>query len=67
MRTNSDNVQLSAIRVNQMLYQRSLPGDDMPFQFKSEPEATSSPWNDRILMAAVIVTMVLSLLGYMHA
>lgn len=38
----------------------------MQFELKSEPEANSS-WNDRILMAAIIVTMVLSLLGYMHA
>jgi hypothetical protein len=58
-------VQLLDIRANQMLYQLGLPGDDM--QFKSEHESKSSPWNDRILMAAVIVTMVLSLLGYMHA
>lgn len=40
---------------------------NMQFQAKHEPESISSPWNDRILMAAVIVTMVLSLLGYMHA
>ena len=38
----------------------------MQFQAKSEPES-NSPWNDRVLMAVVIVTMVLSLLGYMHA
>ena len=38
----------------------------MQFQVKSEPESNSS-WNDRVLMAAIIVTMVLSLLGYMHA
>jgi hypothetical protein len=38
----------------------------MQFQVKPEPES-SSPWNDRVLMAAVIVTMLLSLLGYMHA
>lgn len=28
---------------------------------------TSSGWNDRALIAAVVVAMVLSLLGYMHA
>jgi len=32
---------------------------------KSTP--TSSSWNERVLIAAVVVTMVLSLLGYMHA
>jgi hypothetical protein len=36
-------------------------------QFQPKPDSASSPWNDRILMAAIIVTMVLSLLGYMHA
>ena len=35
--------------------------------FQAKPDSTSSAWNDRILMAAIIVTMVLSLLGYMHA
>jgi len=40
----------------------------MQFQVQSEAERESnSPWNDRVLIAAVIVTMVLSLLGYMHA
>lgn len=39
----------------------------MQFQVKPEPESTFSPWNDRILIAAVVVTMLLSLLGYMHA
>jgi len=29
--------------------------------------STSSCWNDRALIAAVVVAMVLSLLGYMHA
>lgn len=38
----------------------------MQFQSKTESESSSS-WTDRVLMAAVIVTMVLSLLGYMHA
>lgn len=32
---------------------------------QSDPNASS--WNERVLMAAVVVTMVLSLLGYMHA
>ena len=32
---------------------------------QSDPNASS--WNERILIAAVVVTMVLSLLGYMHA
>ena len=58
-------MQLLEIRANQMLYPRGLPGDDM--QSKSEHESKSTPWNDRILMAADIVTMVLSVLGYMHA
>lgn len=31
-----------------------------------ESIANESPWNDRVLMAAVIVTMLLSLLGYMR-
>lgn len=31
-----------------------------------ESAARKSPWNDRVLMAAVIVTMLLSLLGYMR-
>ncbi len=39
----------------------------MQFQVKPEPDPTSSPWNDRVLIAAVVVTMLLSLLGYMHA
>jgi len=50
-----------------MLYQCGLPGDDVQFQRQFERESASSPWNDRVLMAAVIVTMLLSLLGYMHA
>lgn len=60
-------MQLLAFRVNQMLYQCGLPGDDVQFQTQFERESASSPWNDRVLMAAVIVTMLLSLLGYMHA
>jgi hypothetical protein len=32
---------------------------------QSDPNASS--WNERVLIAAVVVTMVLSLLGYMHA
>ena len=31
-----------------------------------QPESVSSPWNDRVLMAAIIVTMLLSLFGYMR-
>ena len=31
-----------------------------------ESVANQSPWNDRVLMVAVIVTMLLSLLGYMR-
>jgi hypothetical protein len=31
-----------------------------------ESVADQSPWNDRVLIAAVIVTMFLSLLGYMR-
>jgi hypothetical protein len=29
-------------------------------------ESISSPWNERVLMAAIIVTMLLSLFGYMR-
>jgi hypothetical protein len=25
-----------------------------------------SPWNERLLIAAIVATMLLSLLGYMH-
>ena len=32
----------------------------------NKPESASTPWNDRVLIAAVIVTMLLSMLGYMH-
>ncbi len=32
-----------------------------------ESDPKSSSWNERMLILAVIVTMVLSLLGYMHA
>jgi hypothetical protein len=32
----------------------------------SESAAPASPWSDRVLMAAVIVTMLLSLFGYMR-
>jgi hypothetical protein len=31
-----------------------------------QSEPVSSPWNDRVLMAAIIVTMLLSLFGYMR-
>jgi hypothetical protein len=31
-----------------------------------QQESVSSPWNDRVLMAAIIVTMLLSLFGYMR-
>ncbi|PYY11283.1 MAG: hypothetical protein DMG61_19550 [Acidobacteria bacterium] len=67
MRIAFGYVQLLAFRVNQMLYQCGCPGDDVQFQAKPEPESTTSPWNDRVLIAAVVVTMLLSLLGYMHA
>lgn len=32
---------------------------------QSDPNPTS--WNERVLIVVVVVTMVLSLLGYMHA
>jgi hypothetical protein len=35
--------------------------DDTP-----ETTTSASPWNDRVLMAVVVVTMLLSLLGYMR-
>jgi hypothetical protein len=65
-------VQLSGIGVNQMLCRysflnrRSYWNWEMKFFFNSN-SATTSSWNDRVLIAAVVVTMVLSLLGYMHA
>ena len=33
---------------------------------QTESAVGATPWNDRVLMAAVIVTMLLSMLGYMH-
>jgi hypothetical protein len=39
----------------------------MQFQAKHESGSTSSPWNERVLMAAIVFAMLLSLLGYMHA
>ena len=33
----------------------------------SQSDSNSSSWNERLLIVAVVVTMVLSLLGYMHA
>jgi len=33
----------------------------------SQSDTNASSWNERVLIAAVVVTMVLSLLGYMHA
>ena len=39
----------------------------MQFQANHESESTSSPWNERVLMAVVVFVMLLSLLGYMHA
>lgn len=34
----------------------------------NQPESATpaSPWNDRVLIAAVIMTMLLSMLGYMR-
>ena len=32
-----------------------------------QSDLSGSSWNERVLIAAVVVTMVLSLLGYMHA
>ena len=39
----------------------------MKFLSNIQPESTTSSWNERVLVAAVVVAMVLSLLGYMHA
>ena len=33
----------------------------------SQSDPNTSSWNERVLIAAVVITMVLSLLGYMHA
>ena len=32
----------------------------------SQSGSNAPSWNERVLMIAVVVTMVLSLLGYMH-
>jgi len=39
----------------------------MKFLANLQLESPSSSWNDRALIAAVVVAMVLSLVGYMHA
>ena len=36
-------------------------------EFKSDQGKNASPWMDRLLVVAVIATMLLSLAGYMHA
>jgi|GraSoiStandDraft_8_1057269.scaffolds.fasta_scaffold484539_1 hypothetical protein len=61
-------VQLFALRVNQM----DVPHEEsktinMSLRPNGELESdASSAWNDRVLIALVIATMLLSLAGYMH-
>ena len=39
----------------------------MKFFSTAQLDSPASSWNERVLIAAVVVAMVLSLLGYMHA
>jgi len=61
-------VQLFAFGVNQMdvLLWRSRRMN-MNLRHDLTPQSDDSSWNERILIAAVIATMLLSLAGYMHA
>jgi hypothetical protein len=57
-------VQLLAFSVNQDVV--PILGVEMKFSF-AQPESTASSRAERVLIAAVLVAMLLSLIGYMHA
>jgi hypothetical protein len=61
-------MQLIRLGNNQMpVANMTVPGDQaMKPTCDEQQESVSSPWNDRVLMAAIIVTMLLSLFGYMR-
>ena len=63
-------MQLIQLGANQMHWRYKQKGSKRmkPACDDNTPESavSDSPWNERVLMAAVIVTMLLSLFGYMH-